>query len=55
MKNDSSKFQLLKLSIKEFSYMLLCDVQYIIHNSIAFVDNNLWMSTRQYKFIADIK
>ena len=32
MKNDSSKFQLLKLSIKEFGYMLLCDVQYDSHD-----------------------
>ena len=28
MKNDSSKFQLLKLSIKEFGYMLFSYVQY---------------------------
>ena len=35
MKNDSTKFQLLKLSIKEFSYMLLCDVQYHVTVPIA--------------------
>ena len=29
MKNDSSKFQLLKLSIKEFGYMLFSYVQYL--------------------------
>ena len=28
MKNDSTKFQLLKLSIKEFGWQLLCYVQY---------------------------